>query len=83
MESYDTLQVYCPKLGHVVPFRYCRSVKDGLPCGQSIHCWQEQMDIREYIAGNYTGEEVSRIFAPPKDKIETIVDLIEKSKKSL
>jgi len=39
------------------------------------------MDINRLLADHYSREELDRIFAPPRPKIESLVDLIEKAKK--
>ena len=40
------------------------------------------MDITRFLADHYSKEELDRIFAPPKPKIESLVDLIEKARKA-
>jgi len=39
------------------------------------------MDINAFLADHYCKEELDRISVPPKSKIESLVDLIEKAKK--
>jgi hypothetical protein len=40
-----------------------------------------QMDINRFLADHYSKEELDQIFAPPKPKIQSLVDLIERAKK--
>ncbi len=67
-------------LGHDVPFRYCRTV-NGLPCSKIFDCWYQRMPIEEFIRQHYSQEEIDQILSPPKPKITTLVELIEKAKK--
>jgi hypothetical protein len=79
IEDYDSEKIYCRKLGHYLSLKYCRGEKEGLPCVRIIDCWFERIPIENFIHTNYTEEECSRIFAPPKHKTETILDLIKKA----
>jgi hypothetical protein len=39
------------------------------------------MDINEFLDENFSGEELDKIFVPPKPKMESLVEMIEKAKK--
>jgi len=39
------------------------------------------MPIEEFIRQHYSQEEIDQILSPPKPKITTLVELIEKAKK--
>jgi hypothetical protein len=39
------------------------------------------MDIEALLQEHYSEEELSRIFAPPKPKVESLVGLMEKVRK--
>jgi hypothetical protein len=46
------------------------------------HCW-ERRDIETYLRGNFTPDELNRsVFAEPRPKIASLIDLIEKAKKN-
>ncbi|MFC1848952.1 hypothetical protein ACFL27_01975 [candidate division CSSED10-310 bacterium] len=75
----DEEMIRCPKLGGEVTFRYCRLEKNRLPCGWIIGCWQDRMDIKRFISENYTTEEQASIFAPPKPKILTLLEIIKQA----
>ncbi|MBN1534086.1 MAG: hypothetical protein JXA20_15555 [Spirochaetes bacterium] len=79
-EQYDSESGYCRVLGHHVPFSYCRCVNEGLPCRRIRDCWFERIDVGRFIDDNYTEAEQERIFAPPPEKIASILDLIKKAK---
>ncbi len=69
-------------LGHVVPFKYCRTVKEGMPCQKVLDCWFEMIPIQKFVDSNYSEEQVKAFLSPPKPKMVTLIDLIEKAKKS-
>jgi hypothetical protein len=52
-----------------------------LPCRFIVGCWQGQMDIEALVQEHYSEEELDRIFAPPKPKVESLVGLMEKVQK--
>jgi len=40
------------------------------------------MEIQSFLEDHYTEEELEQIFVPPKSKMESLVNLVEKAKKS-
>lgn len=82
IEQYDDKTIRCPRVGGEVTFRYCRFENNLLPCRWIVRCWQSEMDITTFLAEHYSKEELDRVFALPKPKIESLVDLIEKAKKT-
>lgn len=82
IEEHDDKTIRCPRLGDEVTFKYCRIMNDRLPCGWIGGCWKTQMDVDRFLKDHYSKEELDQIFAPPKPKIETLVELIEKAKKA-
>jgi len=81
MEEHDNKTIRCGKLGHEVNFKYCRIMNNRLPCSSIVGCWQMQMDINKFLEDHYSKEELDQVFTPPKPKIESLVELIEKAKK--
>jgi hypothetical protein len=70
-------------LGGEVPFSYCRALNEDLPCRKIIICWEFRIRIGEFLNANYSIGQIQQALAPPtKTRIETILDLIEKAKKS-
>ncbi len=47
-----------------------------------MDCWFEKIPIQDYINKTYKPDEIQHIFRPAPEKISTLVDLIEKAKKS-
>ena len=80
---FDEKTGYCRTLGHHVPFKYCRSVNDGIPCRKIKDCWFEHIEIEQFIFDNYTESERERIFILPPPKIVTLIDLINKARKNI
>jgi len=83
MKEHNDRIIRCPKLGDEVNFKYCRVVNNQLPCGWIVGCWRMRMDINHFLASHYSMEQLDQIFAPPKPKIQTLLELIEQSKKFL
>ena len=83
IEVHDSLVIHCPQLGGEIPFRYCRTVNETLPCRRVIPCWEFRMDISQFLNEHYSVEELQRVLSPPaKTRIETILDLIEQAKRT-
>ena len=82
IEEHDTLIIRCPQLGGEVPFKYCRTVNEDLPCRRIIICWEFKIEIPKFLGEHYMIDQIQRALAPPpKTRIETILELIEKAKK--
>ena len=82
MEEHDEKTMRCPRVGGEVTFRFCRFENNMLPCRFIAGCWQSQMDIAAFLEAHYSEDELNRIFAPPKPKIESLVGLMERAKKA-
>ena len=81
-EEYDALIIYCPQLGGEIPFRYCRTVNENLPCRKIIVCWEFRIEISKFLGEHYSREQIQHALAPPtKTRLDTILELIEKAKK--
>ena len=80
IEAHDQREAYCRMLGHSVPFRYCRGVADGLPCRKILDCWFQCFDVVGFVKEHYTAEQMESILAPPKPKMTSLVELIERAK---
>ena len=81
IEEHDASIIRCPMLGGEVPFQYCRTVNEDLPCRKIIICWEFRIEIGKFLNENYSVEQIQRALAPPsKTRIETLIELIEKAK---
>lgn len=82
IEEHDTLIIRCPQLGGEVPFHYCRTVNEDLPCRRIMVCWEFRIDILKFLSERYSIDQIQRALAPPtKTRLDTILELIEKAKK--
>lgn len=83
IEEYDALIIRCLQLGGEIPFRYCRTVNDDLPCRRIMVCWEFRMEISDFLGEHYSIDQIQRALAPPtKTRLDTILELIEKAKKT-
>ena len=74
IEENDTRERYCRMLGHQVPFHYCRTVKEALPCGKIRDCWFELIPVDDFLETHYGVEERQRIFSPPPSRMQVILE---------
>ncbi|MBM4276780.1 MAG: hypothetical protein FJ130_02720 [Deltaproteobacteria bacterium] len=82
IEEHDHLIIYCSILGGEVPFQYCRTLNENLPCRKIIICWEFQIEIGKFLNENYSFDQIQQVLAPPtQTRLETILELIEKAKK--
>jgi hypothetical protein len=83
IEAHDTLITYCPQLGGEIPFRYCRTLQEDLPCRKLMVCWEFRIEIAKFLSDHYSLDQVQQALWPPeKSRVETIVELIEQAKKA-
>ncbi|MEW6053588.1 MAG: hypothetical protein AB1552_07360 [Nitrospirota bacterium] len=62
----------------LIEFTYCSSMNDGLPCRNIIGCWKEKTNIIAFLRGNFSDEELRKVFSkPPKSRIDRIVESIK------
>jgi hypothetical protein len=71
----------CPMLGHRLEFAYCRNPEAPLPCRKIFDCWWETFDITSYMERWYGEEKIKEILRPPKTKVLSLAELIEKARK--
>jgi len=54
----------------------------GLPCFKTLDCWFEHFLVEEYLRKELQPEDWEKIFdRPPKSKMVSLVELIERAKK--
>ena len=81
--QYDEQEGYCKMLGHVLTSDYCRNVNKGLPCSKVLDCWFQRFPVQEYINENYSADEQTKMFEPPKTKILTLTEILEQAQQRL
>ncbi len=70
-------------LGNNVPFKYCRTVQNRLPCPKIIDCWFRRIPIEDFIKKNYSKEEIKQILAQPQSKMESLINMMGENKKKI
>ncbi len=82
IQEHDDLTIYCTQLGGEVPFRYCRTVTENLPCRKIVICWEFRLHISEFLGKHFSAEQIERALAPStKSRLDTILELIDQAKK--
>jgi hypothetical protein len=79
LTEHDGLSRRCPMLGHEVAFSYCRQPGSEIPCGRIFDCWWEKIDIKAFVANNYSEEIRKAIMLPPKPKMLSLIEIIERA----
>ena len=83
MNKHDNRLIRCPRLGGEVTFAYCRQENNNLPCPRALKCWQIYFPVEIYLREILTEAEWTQCFEmPPKDKITSIFEIVEKVKKT-
>jgi hypothetical protein len=82
LTKHDSLLQRCPMLGHEVTFSYCRQPGQEVPCRKILDCWWEAIDIRAFVADNYSEEIQNAIVQPPKPKMLSLLEIIERTRKA-
>ena len=76
------LEIRCPRLGGEVSLVYCLKEGGDIPCARTIVCWQPYFDVESRLRAMLTEEQWDRCFAKtPKEKIVSLVELVEAAKK--
>ena len=79
----DDVLVHCRRLGNGLPFSYCRMENRGLPCFKILDCWYERFLVEDHLRRELSPEEWAEVFQrPPRPRVLTLLDLIEKAKGS-
>ena len=83
LEEHDALIIRCPQLGGEIPFRYCRTLNENLPCRRIVVCWEFRVEISKFLGGHYSVDQIQCALAPPtQTRLDTILEIIEKAKET-
>ncbi len=81
---HEDKEIRCPRLGHNVSFNYCELERIDKPCAKCLDCWDCFFDVRAYFSELLSEEAFEEAFhSEPKPKIASLIELIEKAKKTL
>jgi hypothetical protein len=82
-EQYDFLDIYCPHMGTMLTFNYCRQAQSGLPCRNMVNCWQTRMTIGSFLKENFSEAALQTAFGGlPKTRMERIFDCLEETQRT-
>jgi hypothetical protein len=82
VDKYDQLELRCSRLGTEVKFSYCRQEGGEFPCLRIIGCWYPFFPIEQYLKETMDAESWNAfVVRMPKDKITTLIELVEAAKK--
>jgi len=79
--AHDHRSRRCPMLGHPLTFAYCRAPGSSRPCRKILDCWWETFDVKAFLRSCYDDESLTDITAPPKQKMLSLVELIEQARR--
>jgi len=84
-KEHDEKSIRCRRLGHPVPFHYCRTEGGEKPCRLLLDCWWESFDVVAWARENLDPEIAAELERrpPPPDKRINLFELIEQAKKRL
>ncbi len=64
----------CPRLGHIVRFRYCLRGDPARPCFKIRDCWWETFDIDAYLQDHLSPAQWEALLqAKPPDRLGALV----------
>lgn len=79
---HDDLSRRCPRLGHQVRFSYCRTTSGDTVCPRVLDCWWERFDVVTFFREHLSEAEFESLARPqPREKVVSIVELIEQARK--
>jgi hypothetical protein len=72
----------CPRLGHEITFSYCLRESGAFPCSRIISCWSVVFDVESFLHTNMTAQDWESFNnAKPKDKVTSLIEIIEAAKR--
>jgi hypothetical protein len=78
----EELRLRCPRLGGEVPLAYCLQEGGDLPCRRIVICWQPYFPVEACLKARLSRQQWEDCFdSRPKEKIATLVELIEEAKR--
>jgi hypothetical protein len=74
-------KIRCPRLGDEVTLEYCVREAGDLPCSRMMQCWSPFFDIETFLKKNLAPEQWAAFVSyQPKEKITSLIELIEAAK---
>jgi hypothetical protein len=81
--QYDSLEIYCPQLGMMLTFNYCRRAQAPLPCRNLVGCWEERLPVDSFLGEAFSRADLEAAFGGlPKTRMERILDCLTRIKEN-
>ena len=85
-QNVNRLERRCPRLGSDISFNYCLiSGEDDGPCFKILDCWWEYFDVTDYLRQHMPASAFEALIQKaekPKNKIGSIIDIVQKVQKT-
>ncbi len=82
--EHDHKLTRCPKLGDEMTFAYCLQEAGDLPCARVVTCWQAAFDVVSVLKEQLSDKQWETFNgAKPKDKVSSLLELIERVKRQI
>ena len=80
-KEITSTQIRCPRLGDEMTLSYCLKESGDLPCSRIMRCWSHFFDVQSFLKKQLTPEKLD-IFInfQPKDKVTSLIELVETAK---
>lgn len=80
--EHDSKITRCPKLGDEMAFSYCLREAGESPCARIVTCWRAAFDVEEVLKQILSPDDLERFrLTAPKDKVTSLIELIERAKR--
>jgi hypothetical protein len=72
----------CPRLGDEITFSYCLQESGAFPCFRIVRCWSLVFDVESFLHKNMAVQDWESFNnAQPKDKVTSLIEIIEAVKR--
>ena len=72
----------CPRLGDEITFFYCLRESGAFPCSRIVSCWSAVFDVESFLHKNMTVQDWESFNnTQPKDKVTSLIEIIEAAKR--
>ena len=76
--------VRCPRLGDEMAFSYCLQESGAFPCSRIISCWSSVFDVESFLHKKMTAQDWESFNnSLPKDKVTSLIEIIEAAKRKI
>jgi len=86
-DEHDAQTIRCRRLGHEVPFGYCRREAGHTPCRLLLNCWWEQFDVQAFVREHFAEDVVKALeearSSPAPPKMLSLLEILEQARRRL